>query len=118
MPSRIATPCARLGCSAASYGRFCTRHTVEERRRQEARRPTAPQRGYGTEWRHLRYAVLLRAPICRICGVASSTDADHIIPRAQGGFDTMQNLQGACKPCHSRKTAGSDGGFGNARDRG
>ena len=72
----------------------------------ESRRPTATQRGYGPQWRRLRRIVLLRNPICGICGTAPSTEADHIIPRRQGGPDTLENLEAKCKPCQSRKTVG------------
>jgi 5-methylcytosine-specific restriction protein A len=37
---------------------------------------------------------------------------DHIVPRSAGGADTPGNLQPLCRPCHSRKTARFDGGYG------
>jgi 5-methylcytosine-specific restriction protein A len=47
------------------------------------------------------------AGICQICGklVAGRGDVDHIIPKARGGTDAMENLQFAHAECHSRKTA-------------
>ncbi|MCZ6609557.1 MAG: HNH endonuclease signature motif containing protein [Alphaproteobacteria bacterium] len=33
--------------------------------------------------------------------------------RPDGGSDDPSNLQGMCRPCHSRKTATEDGGWGN-----
>ena len=112
MPNLIATPCAKQGCPAATYGRYCARHGKEESRRYERQRGTSAQRGYGGQWRQIRKLVLLRDPICKLCGQAPSIEADHIKPRSQGGTDDPSNLQGACKPCHSRKTAVSDGRWG------
>lgn len=37
---------------------------------------------------------------------------DHIVPKERGGADELHNLQVLCAPCHSRKTAIEDGGFG------
>lgn len=34
--------------------------------------------------------------------LAWATTADHIIPRALGGPDTMQNMRAACGPCNFR----------------
>lgn len=42
----------------------------------------------------------LREPGCT--GVA--TQADHKIPVAWGGNETLDNGQGACESCHQRKT--------------
>ncbi|MCK4624021.1 MAG: HNH endonuclease [Phycisphaerae bacterium] len=57
--------------------------------------------------------VLARDPICRICKRKPTTEADHIVPIREGGarYD-LANLQGLCKPCHSRKTATEDGRWG------
>ncbi len=71
----------------------------------EQYRPNAAQRGYcKAAWKRLRRRVLRRDPFCVKCERAVATEADHITPRAQGGDDTMGNLQGLCRPCHSRKT--------------
>jgi len=47
--------------------------------------------------------VLARDPLCN-CN-QPATEVDHIVPKSAGGSDSMENLQGLCKPCHSRKTA-------------
>lgn len=36
--------------------------------------------------------------------MARSTIADHVVPVARGGPDTMANGQGLCGPCHDVKT--------------
>jgi 5-methylcytosine-specific restriction endonuclease McrA len=66
-------------------------------------------------WTALRTIVLAREPICRICQRAASTVADHIVPHKGNWalFCDLDNLEGICGPCHSKKTATEDGGFGN-----
>lgn len=77
-------------------------------------RPSAAKRGYGRKWRVIRAAFLKAHPRCEACG-ASASEADHRTPRAAGGSDAWANLRPLCKPCHSRKTARQDGGFGHAK---
>jgi 5-methylcytosine-specific restriction endonuclease McrA len=48
------------------------------------------------------------------CGKELTSHLDHKIPRAQGGTDDPSNLQWLGARCHSKKTASTDGGFGNA----
>lgn len=68
-------------------------------------RPNAHQRGYGSaNWRWLRTIILARDPICVACKRAHATDIDHVIPKREGGPDSLDNLQSLCKSCHSKKT--------------
>ena len=107
MPNRIPIPCAEPGCPALTPGGRCPRHRAERQR---------AQRGYQTsDWRRLRAAVLARDPICQEHGGHPSTTAGHIISRADGGEDTMDNLRGLCASSHSKETAKLDGGFGNLK---
>ena len=80
----------------------------EEDKREAAlldkERPTPYKAGYGRRWQRLRLMVLARDPICKICNREPSVDVDHIIPKEDGGPDSMENLQGACHSCHSKKT--------------
>lgn len=74
---------------------------------------------YGVRWRKLRASFLLRNPLCVHCRdagkITPANEVDHIIPHRgdMEKFYDQSNLQGLCKPCHSRKTATEDGGFGN-----
>jgi len=65
--------------------------------------------------------VLRRDPLCKLAilcdGTEPSEQVDHIIPRARGGDDSLENLQGACCPCHSHKTALQDSTFVSSRSR-
>lgn len=66
----------------------------------------------------LRYVVLARDPVCKICNRYPSTIADHIKPHKGNWelFVNIQNIQGVCKACHDTKTAVEDGGFGTVVD--
>ena len=49
-----------------------------------------------------RHLCQLRYP--GIC-IGTATRCDHIVAVGLGGADTDDNCQGACKPCHDRKTS-------------
>ena len=49
-------------------------------------------------------AILQRDRICAHCGERKSTQADHIIPVAEGGTHHISNGQGLCDWCHDKKT--------------
>lgn len=52
-----------------------------------------------------RAQILARDPMCVHCGDRPSTIADHRMPVAEGGANTIANGQGMCVPCHDVKTA-------------
>ncbi|WP_415171600.1 HNH endonuclease [Nocardioides sp.] len=60
-------------------------------------------------------AVLRRDPICRCCGIAAATEADHVIPIADGGAHHIDNGQGLCVPCHDAKTRRENAARNRAR---
>jgi PAS domain-containing protein len=61
-------------------------------------------------WRQIREKVLERdGYACRFCGTTNEEhlevtdrglDVHHIIPRSDGGEDTMRNLAALCRSCH------------------
>jgi 5-methylcytosine-specific restriction endonuclease McrA len=64
-----------------------------------------------TRWKNLRLKVLLKNPLCNMCGKELATEVDHIIPFSYGitdaqklrlGFD-ITNLQSICCHCHNLK---------------
>jgi len=112
IPRALRKPCRWPGCPELTHDRFCPAHAKKHSQQYEESRPSSHQRGYGRRWQRIRRIILRRDPICKICGRAPSTEVDHIIPREAGGTDDPDNLQGACKPCHSRKTAQEDGRWG------
>lgn len=56
-----------------------------------------------------RRRVFRRNPLCVPCEAAGrvtlATVADHIVPLADGGRDSEDNLQGICHDCHVAKTS-------------
>jgi 5-methylcytosine-specific restriction enzyme A len=80
--------------------------------------PTAAQRGYGSAWQRARAAFLRQHSQCAACArrgrVTAATVVDHREPHKGDPvkfWDTTR-WQALCKPCHDRKTATQDGGFG------
>jgi 5-methylcytosine-specific restriction protein A len=92
------------------------RHALREESRIQGARWNASAAGqlYRTPaWRRLRARVLQHWKTCAACG-ADATVVDHIIPHKGDRrlFHDPRNLMPMCKPCHDRKTARYDGGFG------
>lgn len=90
------------------------------------RRPAAVEynKWYKTaRWRKARASFLKRHPLCaehEAKGqIVSATVVDHKIPHKgdEQLFWDEDNWQGLCVPCHNRKTAKQDGGFGNAKQK-
>lgn len=71
-------------------------------------------------WKAFRAQVLARrARMCARCGrpvaMNERIHLDHRVPRRKAperAFDES-NIELLCHPCHSKKTAARDGGFGN-----
>lgn len=43
--------------------------------------------------------------MCYLCGLPGANSADHVIPHALGGSDSMANLKAAHMTCNARKRA-------------
>lgn len=58
-------------------------------------------------WRRLRNYKIKKDPLCELCLkkdlIAQAKIADHIIPRDEGGPDTLENLQSLCVQCERKK---------------
>jgi len=73
-----------------------------------------------SRWKRLRAAYLVQHPLCECGCLRPATVVDHKQPHngdATLAFD-WDNLQAMTKPCHDRKTAARDGGFGNRKHGG
>ncbi len=57
-------------------------------------------------WRSLRMAVLERDECCVYCSKKldnRTVTLDHVIPKAKGGSDLLDNLVACCRACNSEK---------------
>ena len=122
MPKAAPRPCTYPGCGKLvrdGTGR-CEAHKHVERRVADAKRGSAHERGYSVAWQRARAGYLRNHPLCRAHGlldeVVAATVVDHVVPHRgdKALFWDSSNWQPLCKPCHDRKTATEDGGFGRA----
>lgn len=120
MPRAAPRPCTYPGCGKLVHdgtGR-CEQHRHVERREADLQRGSAASRGYSAAWQRARAGFLKAHPLCVRCEqadlVTAATIVDHIVPHRgdKERFWTRANWQPLCKPCHDRKTATEDGGFG------
>lgn len=80
-------------------------HREYERKRVAAKRARRELRSgsYGRAARQVKEA----AQFCALCGQPFTADdppvADHILPRALGGSDRIENLRAAHRSCNARR---------------
>lgn len=112
----MSRPCREWGCpnlvKSRSQKGYCDNHADKRSgwSRREDRTGSTTERGYGHTWRKLRIQVLKRDNYLCVAHMAKgqlveATDVDHIVNKANGGTDDMDNLQSLCSPCHKEKTA-------------
>lgn len=116
-------PCAQPACPALVYdgSGWCEQHQPVEGKFADARRGSRHKRGYGSAWQRLRRVVMERDHyLCQVClaveRISAAQAVDHIVPKAMGGTDDLDNLQAICDPCHRLKTARE--GRGGQKSRG
>lgn len=121
MPSAPLKPCSYPGCSALVNVGRCAAHQSERRKQQDAQRGNANERGYDWRWREYRKGFLRLHPLCECdecqggkLRTLRATVIDHTIPHRGDRelFWDENNHRAMSKPCHDRKTALEDGGFG------
>ena len=105
---RAPSKCARFGCETHTTRRYCPEHAIGWQTKG------APRTAEHKAW---RLAVLNRCGWrCQTQGPGCegrATQADHIIPVAEGGQTTLQNGAGICVTCHKKKT-GAEAARGRA----
>ena len=113
---KMSRPCREWGCPNLVKSRiqkgYCDEHASKRSNwnKRLERTGSTTERGYGHAWRKLREIVLKRDNyLCVQCGkdgrLAEATDVDHILNKAKGGTDSIDNLQSLCDSCHKIKTA-------------
>jgi 5-methylcytosine-specific restriction endonuclease McrA len=109
-------PCADGGIAVPGTSR-CRNHGGKA----WAGKPRSRQAHYNAaEYRANRQIVIQREPVChwQLKGcTGKSTQADHLIPLAQGGTYALENLVGACARCNAARGASLGGRVTKARRR-
>lgn len=105
MPKALSRRCVVPACRNLATGARCRIHPY-----------TWSNAGsYGKDHQAMRKRVLKEEPTCRLCP-NPATEADHIIPKFEGGTNDRSNYEGLCHPCHRSKTA-QESGRASARAR-
>ena len=91
-------PCAQCG-TVVRNSHLC----IQCKRKREALRPSRTARGYDYKWQELSKLARRLQPFCRLCRSPYDLTADHIIPLASGGLNTLANVQVLCRSCNSSK---------------
>lgn len=66
-------------------------------------------------WKGEQRCILIRDPICRVCGIRSSVEVHHIRPKhLQGNPEHPRNLIGLCMECHDEVHRRIDAGIQTA----
>jgi len=109
MPTEALSRCIIPNCRVKTNGGRCDQHAKDpdSHKRKRTQRTT----GYSSKrWKQLRRSVLVNNPMCvgygkrKVVCNRPAVDVDHIVPVKHGGVDTVDNLQGLCKACHTLKT--------------
>jgi len=88
--------CIEPRCRRLTMGARCAPcQSDKDRARNQASYYQTP------EWRTMAQACIERDGNCMVCTSTSRMTANHIIGRAAGGPDTVENLMTMCGRCHS-----------------
>lgn len=124
MPSKPPTNCKFPSCPAlVPPGElYCPEHRRKVDSDWHRDRETTHGRVYTKRWDRARRAFLAQHPLCEECKrqgrVEPATQVDHITPHGMNMdlfWDSENNWEALCRPCHSRKTARETNFTGNHR---
>lgn len=100
MRPRATAICAQPGCPNRAP---CPQHTPQPWANAKERR-AGELTGRALQQRNRRIMARHRG-VCHWCGRTGANQIDHVIPRAEGGTDTDDNLRPIHqRPCHAEKT--------------
>ena len=106
MPTQPKRPCRYPGCpSLATPGeQYCPQHkTKTEQFYNKYQRPN-DKNAYGRAWKRIRDRKIKENPLCEEClknGIyKAAEEVHHILPLADGGRSTQDNLMSLCRSCH------------------
>lgn len=94
-----------IDCGQLATGTRCDGCKSAVSRRIDDTRGSREARGYGPTWRRLAKDVIRRNPACIDCGSVEDLTVDHVIPKARGGSDALDNLVTRCRTHNSAKGA-------------
>lgn len=92
----------------AAYHREHPEVVVAKRQRYRARARSAEGSFSAREWYSL---VESHGARCGYCGASGPLEADHRIPLARGGANSIDNIIPACASCNRRKQASTEAEF-------
>jgi 5-methylcytosine-specific restriction protein A len=124
MPIAALKPCRHPGCGQLVESGYCERHRKTQRPRDDQQRGSSTERGYDYRWQKARDQFLREHPLCQCpeckegeLRLLPSSVVDHKVPHKGDMklFWDRSNWQAMSKPCHDKKTAREDGGFGRGR---
>jgi 5-methylcytosine-specific restriction endonuclease McrA len=58
---------------------------------------------YDYQWQKVRAEAIRLQPYCLFCGTAQDLTGDHIVPRKEGGTNTLDNVRVLCRSCNTRR---------------
>lgn len=123
MPKRTPRACRSRGCRNTTTDKsgYCEQHLHQNWSNFQKRKGSSKERGYDSTWAHLREQVLTRDKhLCQTClrrGIVKPGDmVDHKVNKAQGGNNSLSNLETICRECHATKT-GREGQKGQLERR-
>lgn len=122
MPKAAPRPCNHPGCGKLVHNAsYCEVHQKAKRKQADEQRGNSTQRGYGYRWQKTSQGFLKAHPLCQCedcqegaIRLLPAEVVDHKIPHKgdMNLFWDRDNWQAMSKPCHDKKTAREDGGFG------
>jgi len=92
-----------LDCGQVAEGSRCPPCQAARDQRVSIQRGGANVRGYGRAWEKQSARVRREHPCCAVCGTTDDLTGDHVIAKANGGTDDLDNLGTLCRTHNGAK---------------